>query len=202
LKRHDPLHVLVNNAGLWSSRRRETREGIELTWATNVLGYFLLAELLLDRLRASAPARVVNVVSLFARDLDLSDVEFRRRRYGGAAAYSQSKQADRMLTWALARRLENTGVTANAAHPGGVATGIFAKGGGLGGHAASLYAKLFGKSPRQGADTVVWLAANPELEEASGTLWIDRAPRKCRFRGLAQEEALWEVCESMTARGQ
>ena len=130
-KRHRQVHVLVNNAGLWSHRRQESVEGIELTWATNVLGYFLLCELLLDALRASAPARIVNVASRLARGLDLSDVEFKRRRYDGVAAYAQSKQAERMLTWALARRVLDTGVTANAVHPGGVATGIFAKGGGV-----------------------------------------------------------------------
>jgi NAD(P)-dependent dehydrogenase (short-subunit alcohol dehydrogenase family) len=201
-QRHDRLHVLVNNASLWSSRRRETQEGVELTWATNVLGYFLLSELLLDLLRASAPSRVVNVASRLARGLDLSDVEFRRRRYDGVAAYAQSKQAERMLTWALARRVLGTGVTANAVHPGGVATGIFRKGGGFKGYLGSLYARLFGKSPREGADSVVWLAADPELEQATGTFWEERAERRCRYRDYAQEEALWQVCETMTARAQ
>src|SRR5881397_549807 len=131
LDSHPELHVLVNNAGIWANRRRESPEGIEQTWATNVLGYFLLTELLLDRLRESAPARIVNVASQLARDLDLEDVEFRRRSYSGVSAYAQSKQADRMLTWALARRLEGTGVSANAMHPGGVNTPLFSKGGGL-----------------------------------------------------------------------
>jgi NAD(P)-dependent dehydrogenase (short-subunit alcohol dehydrogenase family) len=196
--RHRELHVLVNNAGVWSSRRREGPDGIEQTWAVNVLGYFLLTELLLDRLQESAPARVVNVASQLARDLDLEDVEFRRRSYSGLSAYAQSKQADRMLTWALARRLEGTGVTANAMHPGGVNTPLFAKGGGLLAMAASLFAKVSARTPEEGADTVVWLASSPEAEGKSGEFWIDRRSVRCRFRDPEAEERLWTLCASMT----
>jgi NAD(P)-dependent dehydrogenase (short-subunit alcohol dehydrogenase family) len=198
LESHRELHVLVNNAGMWANRRRETPDGIEQTWAVNVLGYFLLTELLLGRLRESAPARIVNVASRLAGDLDLEDVEFRRRSYSGVSAYSQSKQAHRMLTWALARRLEGTGVTANAMHPGGVNTPLFAKGGGLLGMAASVYAKVSAKSPEEGADTVVWLASDPEVEGKSGEFWIDRRKVRCRFHDPAAEERLWALCASMT----
>ena len=198
LDAHRELHVLVNNAGIWSTRRRESAEGIEQTWATNVLGYFLLTELLLDRLRESAPARIVNVASQLARDLDLEDVEFRRRSYSGVSAYAQSKQADRMLTWALARRLEGTAVTANAMHPGGVNTPLFSKGGGLLAMAASAFSKMAGKTPEEGADTVVWLATSPDVEGQSGTFWIDRHAVPCRFHDPAAEERLWTLCASMT----
>jgi retinol dehydrogenase-12/retinol dehydrogenase-13 len=198
LDSHPELHVLVNNAGIWATRRRESPDRIEQTWATNVLGYFLLTELLLDRLRESGPARIVNVASQLARDLDLEDVEFRRRSYSGVSAYAQSKQADRMLTWALARRLEGTTVTANAMHPGGVNTPLFAKGGGLLALAASAFSKMAGKTPEEGADTVVWLATSPEVEGKSGTFWIDRRPVPCRFHDPAAEERLWALCASMT----
>ena len=198
LDSHPELHVLVNNAGIWANRRRESPEGIEQTWATNVLGYFLLTELLLDRLRESAPARIVNVASQLARDLDLEDVEFRRRSYSGVSAYAQSKQADRMLTWALARRLEGTAVTANAMHPGGVNTPLFSKGGGLLAMAASAFSKMAGKAPEEGADTVVWLATSPDVEGQSGTFWIDRHAVPCRFHDPAAEERLWTLCASMT----
>jgi NAD(P)-dependent dehydrogenase (short-subunit alcohol dehydrogenase family) len=198
LDSHRELHVLVNNAGIWATRRRENPDGLEQTWATNVLGYFLLTELLLDRLRESAPARIVNVASQLARDLDLEDVEFRRRSYSGISAYAQSKQADRMLTWALARRLGDTAVTANAMHPGGVNTPLFAKGGGLLGIAASVFSKVAGKTPGEGADTVVWLATSPEVEGKSGGFWIDRRLVRCRFRDPAAEERLWALCASMT----
>jgi len=197
-RRHDALHVLVNNAGTWSNQREETADGIELTWATNALAYFLLTQLLLDLLERSAPARIVNVASELAGDLDLADVEFKRRRYGGVAAYSQSKQANRMWTWALARRLEGTGVTANAMHPGGVNTPLFRKGGGIKGLLGSVYGKVLGKTPAEGADTVVWLAASAEVEGQSGKFWIDRSEMRCRFRGNAAEEALWSLCASMT----
>jgi NAD(P)-dependent dehydrogenase (short-subunit alcohol dehydrogenase family) len=195
---HEALHVLVNNAGIWLQRRQDGPDGIELTWATNVLGYHLLTQLLLPLLRESAPARIVNVASMFAHGLDLSDVEFRRRRYQGPSAYAQSKQANRMLSWALARRLEGTHVTANAMHPGGVNTALFRKAGGLVGPAVSLYAKLTGKTPEDGADTAVYVAASRELEGISGRFWIDRRETACAFRDEPGEEALWKLCESMT----
>ena len=198
LASHRELHVLVNNAGTWSARRREGPDGIEQTWAVNVLGYFLVTELLLDRLRASAPGRIVNVASKLAGELDLDDVEFRRRPYSGLSAYAQSKQADRMLSWALARRLDGTGVTVNAMHPGGVNTPLFAKGGGVMAMAVSVLAKVAAKTPEQGADTVVWLAASPEVEGSSGRFWIDRREVACRFHDPPEEERLWALCASMT----
>jgi NAD(P)-dependent dehydrogenase (short-subunit alcohol dehydrogenase family) len=193
------LHILVNNAGGWSTTRRVTADGIEQTWATNMLAYFLLTQLLLDRLKAGAPARIVNVASDLARGLDLADVGFERRRYSGVKAYAQSKQANRMWTWALARRLQGTGVTANALHPGGVATGIFAKGGGFLASAISLLSSLFGRTPAQGADTVIWLAASPEIEGKSGLFFKDRTVTPCAYRNPEEEERLWSLCERMTA---
>jgi NAD(P)-dependent dehydrogenase (short-subunit alcohol dehydrogenase family) len=195
---HPALHVLVNNAGTWSPQRRTTEEGFELTWATNMLGYFLTTTLLLDLLRRGAPARVVVVASELARDLDLDDLAFTRRPYDGVTAYAQSKQANRMFTWALARRLAESGVTANAMHPGGVATGIFRKGGGLGGRLVDAASRLFGRSPARGADTAVWLAADAEVEGRSGLFFKDRRERSCRFRGEREEERLWARCAAMT----
>ncbi len=193
------LDVLVNNAGVWLNRRRTSLEGIELTWATNVLGPFLLTRLLLPQLAAAPRARIVNVASQLARGLDLSDVQYERRPYVGREAYAQSKQAGRMLTWALARRLKGTGLTVNALHPGFVATEIFGKGGGLLGAIASLYSKASARSPREGADTVVYLAASAEVAGRSGRFWIDRREHPCRFRDEPGEEALWRLCEAMTS---
>ena len=195
---HPRLDVLVNNAGIWAGRRGLSPDGIELTWATNVLNYFLVTEWLLPLLKAAGRARVVNVASRLAHDLDLSDVQFERRPYSGEGAYAQSKQADRMLTWALARRLDGTGVTANALHPGFVATEIFGKGGGLVGLGMSLYSRLRAKSPEEGADTVVWLAASPDVEGRSGLFWVDRKEHRCRFHDEKDEEALWRLCQDMT----
>jgi NAD(P)-dependent dehydrogenase (short-subunit alcohol dehydrogenase family) len=195
---HETLHVLVNNAGTWSSRRRTSVDGIELTWATNVLGYSLTTELLLETLKRGAPARIVNVASELARDLDLDDIGFERRPYSGITAYAQSKQADRMLTWELARRLEGSGVTANALHPGGVNTGLFWKGGGVPGLLGAAYGALFGRGVRQGADTVVWLSASPEVEGRSGRFFVDRRERRCRFADVPAEERLARLCREMT----
>ncbi len=196
--RHPKLDVLVNNAGIWSESRKVSPDGVELVWATNVLGYFEVTELLRPVLEAAGKARVVNVASQLAGGLDLADAQFERRAWSGRAAYAQSKQADRMLTWALARRLSATGITANAMHPGFVATEIFGKGGGLISLGASLYSKIRGRRPEEGADTVVWLAASPEVEGRSGLFWIDRQERRCRFRDEDGEEALWALCREMT----
>ena len=197
--RHPKLDVLVNNAGIWSESRKVSPDGVELVWATNVLNYFLVTELLLPQLQAAGKARVVNVASQLAGELDLTDVQFERRPWSGRTAYAQSKQADRMLTWALARRFSGTGTTANAMHPGFVATEIFGKGGGLVSLFTSLYSKLRGRRPEEGADTVVWLAASPDVENRSGLFWINRQERRCRFRDEAGEEALWALCQEMTA---
>jgi len=194
------LDVLVNDAGVWSNRRRLSPDGIELTWATNVLGYFLTTELLMPLLRASGHARIVNVASRYAGGLDLDDVQFLRRPWDGREAYRQSKQANRMWTWALARRLEGSGVTANALHPGFVSTELFSKSGGLLGLGLSLFARLRARSPAEGADTVVWLAASPEVEGRSGLFWVDRHEHPCRFRDEPLEERLWRLCERMTDR--
>jgi NAD(P)-dependent dehydrogenase (short-subunit alcohol dehydrogenase family) len=197
--RHSKLDVLVNNAGIWSESRRLSPDGVELVWATNVLGYFLVTDLLLPLLEAAGAARIVNVASRLAGDLDLGDVEFQRRPYRADTAYSQSKQADRMLTWALARRLEGSGVSANAMSPGPVATDLVRKGGRRAGRVASLLARLRARTPRRGADTVVWLAASPEVRGRSGGFWFDRQEIPCAFRDEAGEEALWALCRDMTA---
>jgi len=196
-RRFPALDVLVNNAGVWLSRKAKSPDRVELTWATNVLGYHLATELLLPLLRRAPHARIVNVASQLAGSLDLDDVQFDHRPYDGREAYKQSKQADRMLTWALARRLAGTSITANSLHPGFVATEIFGKGGGLVGMAVSLYSMMRALPPAAGADTVVYLAASPEVEGRSGLYWSERQEKRCRFREEAQEEALAALCRSM-----
>jgi NAD(P)-dependent dehydrogenase (short-subunit alcohol dehydrogenase family) len=187
--KYNVLDVLVNNAGVAVPSRRESVDGIELTFATNVLGYYLLTALLLDSLRRAPAARIVNVASQMAYGLDLDDVEFKRRRYDPSTAYAQSKQADRMLTWFLARQLEGTSVTANAMSPGAVNTALL--------HA--LAPGFRGVSPAQGADTALWLATSADLEGVSGRFWSDRREQPCQFRSERDEPALWSLCERMTA---
>jgi NAD(P)-dependent dehydrogenase (short-subunit alcohol dehydrogenase family) len=195
-RRHPEVAVLVNNAGVWSSTRQVTPDGLELTWATNVLGYHVMAEALLPALVA-ARGRVVNVASELAGRLDLTDPQFERRAYSGVAAYAQSKQADRMLAWELARRVEALGVTVHAMHPGGVSTGIFRKGGGLQGLAAAILARLFGRSAALGADTIVWLATDPALTNSTGKYWIDRREAVCPHRDVLLADRLVELCRRM-----
>ncbi len=202
LERFPRIDVLVNNAGVWSTRREETADGIERTWATNVLGYFLVSHLLLprlaDRRRGMTAARVVNVASGLAHSLDLGDVEFRQRRYRGIDAYAQSKQSDRMLTRAFARRWLSRGVTINAMHPGFTRTDAFRDGGGWQGRVAGMGARLFGKSPRRAADTALWLATSSEVEGVSGAYFQDRRELPCPFADIEREDALYELCSRMT----
>jgi NAD(P)-dependent dehydrogenase (short-subunit alcohol dehydrogenase family) len=149
------LHVLVNNAAVTPRTRQETPEGIELQFATNVLGYFWMTLAFSNILKGSAPARVINVSSYWAGGLDLSDLEFKRRPYTNGAAYRQSKQANRMLTVAFAERMEPFGVTVNACHPGD-ANSKLSNDLGFGGS----------ESPDQAARTPVWLATG----ESGGSL--------------------------------
>jgi NAD(P)-dependent dehydrogenase (short-subunit alcohol dehydrogenase family) len=179
-----PLHVLVNNAAITPRTRQETPEGIELQFATNVLGYFWMVEVFGEILRHSAPARVVNVASSYAGDLDLSDLQFKRRRYDNNTAYRQSKQANRMLTVAQAERLKAAGVVVNACHPGGVNSAL-SNSLGFGGS----------ESPDKGASTPVWLATDPTGQQQTGKYFVDRREVRCRFgEDKAGVEALYQLC--------
>lgn len=179
-----PLHVLVNNAGTTPRSRQETPEGIELQFATNVLGYFWMIQAFTEILKQSAPARVVNVASYWAGGLDLADLEFKRRRYSNGAAYRQSKQADRMLTVALAERLRPHNIAVNACHPGDVNSQL-SNDLGFGGS----------ESPDQGAKTPVWLATTPAGQQATGKYFEHRRETRCRFGEDKQAvEALYEAC--------
>jgi NAD(P)-dependent dehydrogenase (short-subunit alcohol dehydrogenase family) len=197
-ERHARLDVLVNNAGMNRGvhPRAKSEDGIELTFATNVLGYFSLTNELLDLLKAGAPSRIVNVASQFAGDLDLDDLQFERRPFESAKAYAQSKACNRLLTWALARRLKGSPVTANAMAPGLVAdTGLYR-------HAPpELVARLRQRSDRtaaQGADTAVWLASSPDVQGVSNGFFVDRKKTPCEFRNKRAEEKLWAICSDLT----
>jgi NAD(P)-dependent dehydrogenase (short-subunit alcohol dehydrogenase family) len=190
-KANTSLDVLVNNAGTSSPTRQESPDGIELTFATNVLGYFLLTNLLLDALKRSPAGRIVNIASEMAYGLDIDDVEFKQRTYNPSTAYAQSKQANRMLTWAYARRLEGTPVAANAMSPGAVDTPLL--------HA--LAPGMKGRSREKGAETAIWLATSPDVAGLTNRLWFDKAERVCKFHDREQEEKLWGVCEELTRKG-
>lgn len=193
------LHILVNNAGVCLPTRRLTPEGFEETWVTNVLAYHLLAAELLPLLRAGAPARIVDVASTFAGDLDLEDLDFARRRYSASAAYRQSKQANRMLAWARAEALAGSGVAVNVAHPGWVATGIIRHLPFPARVALGVVNLLVGRTPAAGAETPVWLAAAPELEGATGGFYAWLAPRTCEFRADPRRDLLLARVEAQLA---
>jgi NAD(P)-dependent dehydrogenase (short-subunit alcohol dehydrogenase family) len=198
---HARLDVLINNAGLNTGPgpRQVSVDGIELTFATNVLGYHLLTRELGDLLRASAPARVVNVASSFASDLDLDDLQFERRPFDSTKAYAQSKACNRLLTWALARRLEGSGVSANAMTPGLVVdTGLYRNA------SPEMVARLRqrgGRTVAQGADTAVWLATSPEVDGVSDKFFDQRHELACEFRNPEAEERLWGICEGLVGPG-
>jgi retinol dehydrogenase-13 len=165
-----PLHGLINNAACTPRTRQETPEGIEMQFATNVLGYFRLIDEFTAILKASAPARVVNVASYWAGGLDLSDLEFTRRRYDNDQAYRQSKQADRMLSSAFSEKLKPFHIAVNACHPGDV-NSTLSNNLGFGGH----------ETPDQGADTPVWLATYPIGQQKTGRYYEYRRESNCTF---------------------
>ena len=179
-----PLHVLVNNAAVTPRSRQETPEGIELQFATNVLGYFWMIRAFTKILKASAPARVVNVASYWAGDLELDDLEFKRRPYRNGTAYRQSKQANRMLTAALAPQLKPFNIAVNSCHPGDV-NSTLSNNLGFGGSTP----------PDQGADTPVWLATQPIGQQKTGKYFAHRHQEPCRFsQDKTAVEQLFQLC--------
>ena len=183
-----PLHALVNNAAVAPPRRSETPEGVEVQLATNVLSYVWMTELFGAALAAGAreagEARVVNVASYWAGDLELDDLELRRRRYDNDVGYRQSKQANRMLTVRYAEALAADRIQVNACHPGDVSSKL-SNDLGFGGS----------ETPEEGADTPVWLATSDEVAAATGGWYERRRAARCRFASdRAAITALYERC--------
>jgi NAD(P)-dependent dehydrogenase (short-subunit alcohol dehydrogenase family) len=200
-RRYRRLDVLINNAAInrGTLPKVPSVDGIELTFATNVLGYFLLTQELLDVLKRSAPARIINVASSYASDLDLDDMQFERRPFESFKAYAQSKACDRLLTWAMARRLKGSGVTVNAMTPSLITeTGLYRNA------EADLVKRLTqysgGRTSAQGADTITWLASAPELEGVTNKFFEDRQEQDCEFRNKRDEEKLWKICDALVNR--
>jgi dehydrogenase/reductase SDR family protein 12 len=195
------LDVLVNNAGVLAGARTLTADGIELTFATNVLGPFLLTNLLIPLLEDSAPARIVNVSSggMYAQRLHVDDLQAARGKFDGTTAYARTKRAQVILTELWAHRLQGTGVVVHAMHPGWADTP---------GVKSSLprFHKLTGpllRTPEEGADTIVWLGAAPEPANSSGGFWHDRRQRPTHLVPWTKEtpqdrELLWAECERLS----
>lgn len=201
-KRYSRLDVLINNAGAIFARRQATVDGYERTFALNHLAYFLLTNLLLDLLKTSAPSRIVNVSSRSHEGgaVNFDDLQAERAYgIGGGRAYSQSKLANIMFTYELARRLAGTGVTANALHPGMVATPFGENNGGLMGLVMKLVHR-FAITPEEGADTIIYLAASPEVEGVTGQYWEKRGPVRSSPASYDEsaQKRLWDVSARMT----
>src|SRR6202035_2281859 len=176
LARYPTIQVLINNAGAVYSARRVTDDGIELTWAVNHLAPFLLTTLLIDRLEASAPARIITTSSDAHKGARIPFEDLNAERSWGGAGftrYGETKLANILFTTELARRLEGTGVTANAFHPGFVATG-FNRNNGVLMRLGMAISRPFARSPQKGAESLVWLVDAEEASQLNGAYVFDR----------------------------
>jgi NAD(P)-dependent dehydrogenase (short-subunit alcohol dehydrogenase family) len=199
LERYARIDVLVNNAGAIFEKRQLSEDGVELTWALNHLAPFLLTELLLDRLKASAPARVITTTSDAHKGAEIPwDDLNAEQSWGGRGfkRYGQTKLANILFTAELARRLEGSGVTANCFHPGLVATGFNRNNSGLM-RVAMTVVKPFSRSAEKGAETLVWLADSDEAATENGGYFVDckRAQPEPPARDMDSARRLWEVSE-------
>jgi NAD(P)-dependent dehydrogenase (short-subunit alcohol dehydrogenase family) len=202
--KYNRLDVLVNNAGAVFSTRQVTAEGIEMTFALNHLSYFLLTHELLDLLKSSAPSRVVNVSSdAHQVGMRFDDIQF-ERGYNGFGPYGQSKMCNVLFTYELARRLEGTGVTVNALHPGFVRTG-FGKGdksipGRILSTVFGILQQFGAITPEEGAKTSIYLASSPEVEGGSGKYFVKSQPKESHPSSYNQDDQrkLWDISAKLT----
>ena len=199
--KYERLDVLVNNAGGFFMSRLESIDGIEMTFALNHLNYFLLTNLLIETIKASAPARIVNVSSAAHQNasIDFDDLQD-KHNYSSWQAYGQSKLANILFTYELARRLEGTGVTVNALHPGFVATNFGANNAGFLGTLVRRFMNLFSIDVETGAQTSIYLAASAEVEGVTGKYFVKQQAVASSEISYDQTTAkrLWEISEEMT----
>ena len=198
--RYKQLHVLVNNAGIFLPKRVPTVDGFETTFATNHLGHFLLTNLLLDELKASSPSRIINITSSahYGTEIDFEDLQG-EKKYSGYHAYSQSKLANVLFTYQLAKKLEGTSVTVNCLHPGVVRTGFGKDQGGL----MSIGVRIgspFMMSAESAAKAVIYLATSPEMEGVSGKFYSKGHEKRSSHQSydMASAERLWKVSAELT----
>jgi NAD(P)-dependent dehydrogenase (short-subunit alcohol dehydrogenase family) len=198
--KYDHLDVLVNNAGAFFLFRRLSVDGIEMTFAINHLAYFLLTHLLLEALKASPTARVVNVSSgsHTNQHLDFDDLQL-RKFYQPMQAYGRSKLANLLFTYELVRKLSGTKVTANALTPGMVATDIWKKVVPWLNPLIDPFMKRMGQTPLQGAQTSIYLATSPEVEGVSGKYFANQHPLKSSPESYDRQAArrLWDISLQM-----
>jgi len=198
--RYPRLHVLINNAGVIPRRREVTVDGLELQLAVNHLAYFLLTNLLLPQLKAGAPSRIINVSSgaHTHAGIDFDDLQA-ERGYDPKQVYSQSKLANILFTYELARRLRGTGVTANCLNPGVVATRMLADY--MGAASEAGLGSTFGATPEEGAETSIYLASSAEVERVTGKYFERKQARRSSRESYDEAPArrLWEISERLTS---
>jgi NAD(P)-dependent dehydrogenase (short-subunit alcohol dehydrogenase family) len=195
----DKLHILINNAGVNPSKRYESVDGLEKAFAINTLAPFLLTNLLLPTLKNSIPARVINVASAVqSKSINFKNLQF-QKHFRSWKAYSQSKTALILLTYEFARRLNNSGITVNCLHPGAVKSNITRDYKGI----IKIFTKLlfsFAKNPEKGAETSIYLASSPNVENISGKYFIDK--KEAKSSSITYDESiakkLWDVCTDLT----
>jgi NAD(P)-dependent dehydrogenase (short-subunit alcohol dehydrogenase family) len=189
--KYNNLHVLINNAGVWDFKRRESKDGIENIFATNYLAPFLMTNLLLDFLKKSSPSRIINVTSgLHYGTINFNDIEF-KNNFSGVKAYRQSKLGLILFTRLLAKKLEGTGVTVNVAHPGMNKTDLGRDAGGF----SKLIFKMMGKDPKIGAETSIYLASSSEVKNISGEYFAKRKIKKSSKESynMILAKKLWDL---------
>jgi NAD(P)-dependent dehydrogenase (short-subunit alcohol dehydrogenase family) len=201
LEAESRIHVLINNAGALFPERGETSEGIEQTLALNLLGHFLLTNLLIPRLVESAPSRIINVASggMYGQRISIGNLQSDRGEYKGAAVYARTKRGQVILTEMWAEQLKDQGVTVASMHPGWADTpGVV--------HSLPTFYKItkpFLRTPAEGADTIVWLAAADEAAGRSGLFWHDREPRPTHKTSRTKErpeerQELWAALSELS----
>ncbi len=202
---YDRLDVLVNNAGATFAERQESIDGIEMTFALNHLGYFLLTNLLVELLEKSAPARIINVSSSLHKmgKLDFKDIPF-DNGYTRSKAYQRTKLANIAFTYELARRLSNQRVTVNAMNPGLVATNVGNAAGGFTAKIKGIVDKIGGITPEEGSKTIIYLASSPEVSGVSGRYFVKEksVPSSKISYDLEFCRKLWEISEDLTSQKQ
>lgn len=202
--RHDKLHVLINNAGAYNSKRELSKDGYEMTIAVNHLAHFLLTDLLLDVIKASAPARIINVSSgaHSGAKMDFDDLQGESGYGVGMRAYGQSKLANVLFTNELARRLEGANVAVNSLHPGVVRTGFGRNAKGIIGGVFAVFqfvGRPFLLSSAQGAETSIYLASSPDVETTTGEYFVKSKSVASNDESNDPEVArrLWDVSEEL-----
>jgi len=199
MNRYSHLHVLINNAGAVFMQRQLSVDGIEMTFALNHLASFLLTDLLLDTLRASAPARIINVSSGAHTTGKIEFDNLQGERGYSPRVYENSKLANILFTMELAHRLEGTGVTVNALHPGFTATGFARNNGKVMAALVSLFAPLVGRSPAKGAQTSIHLASSPGVKGMTGKYFFDSHVTSAapQATDMVVARKLWDVSAKM-----